>query len=242
MTVELRAFPRDDASSIGTSIEPVAFPYRMRLLRGSIHYANNKATLDNLRVVHGTTTMRTNGTCDLSPDGGWHLRLVDLAVDRVRLRGEDHDLETALPEALRRAITELKPGGPINLQGAVDFAKFSADGPLQTSWDVDVRMHQGSLQAGPKLENIFGLVRLTGSANGTRYSSRGELHLDSVTYKNFQFKDVIGPLWFDNNNVVLGHWGNAPRDKHPGIFPPTCSAACSPVTATSNSARCRTTT
>ncbi len=215
MTVALRAFPCDDASSIGTSIEPVAFPYRMRLRGGSIHYADNKATLENLRVVHGTTTMRTMGTCDLSPDGGWKLQLRDLAVDRVRLRGEDHDLESALPESLRRAITELKPGGPLNLRGAVDFAKFRADGPLQTSWDVDVEMHQGSLQAGPKLENIFGRVRLTGSSNGTRFSSRGELALDSVTYKNFQFTQVIGPLWFDNNNVVLGHWGNAPQGQSP---------------------------
>jgi len=215
MTVELRAFPRDDASSIGTSIEPVAFPYRMRLRGGSIHYADNKATLENLRIVHGTTTMRTMGSCDLSPDGGWKVQLRDLAVDRVRLRGEDHDLESALPEALRHAIAELKPGGPINLHGAVDFAKFTADGPLQSSWDVDVEMHQGSLQVGPKLENIFGKVRLTGSANGTRYSSHGELALDSVNYKNFQLKGVIGPFWFDNNNVVLGHWGNPPQGQTP---------------------------
>lgn len=206
MTVELRAFPRDDATSIGTSIEPVAFPYRMRLLDGSIYYSNGHAELENLRVVHGNTHMRTLGSCDIAPDGSWQLRLRDLAVDRVRLHGEDHELEAALPPALKRAITELKPTGAINLKGAVDFSKRGPAAPLQTGWDVDLFLHQGSLQAGPRLENISGGVRLTGWANGERYSSRGELALDSLTYKNFQFTNIIGPLWFDNNNVVLGDW------------------------------------
>ncbi len=211
MTVELRAFPRDDATSIGTSIEPVAFPYRMRLLGGSIYYSHGHAELEDLRVVHGSTHMRTLGSCDLSPDGSWQLRLRDLTVNRLRLHGEDHELEAALPEALKRAITELKPAGPINLKGAVDFSKRAPDAPLHTGWDVDLFLNQASLQAGPKLENIFGRVRLTGSADGTRYSSRGELALDSLSYKNFQFTQIIGPLWFDNNNVVLGDWGAQSR-------------------------------
>ena len=45
-------------------------------------------------------------------------------------------------------------------------------------------MFQGSLQVGPRLENIFGRVRLRGASNGTEFSSHGELFVDSVTYKN----------------------------------------------------------
>lgn len=213
MTVGLRAFPRDDATSIGTSIEPVAFPYRMRLLGGSIYYSNGLAELENLRIVHGSTHMSTLGSCELAPDGSWQLKLWDLAVDRVRLHGEDHELEAALPPALKRAIAELKPSGAINLKGAVNFSKRGPDAPLHTGWDVDLFLNQGSLQAGPKLENISGGVRLTGWANGDRYSSRGELALDSLTYKNFQFTNIIGPLWFDNNNVVLGDWTAQPQTK-----------------------------
>jgi hypothetical protein len=168
-----------------------------------------------LHFVHAGTHLHTLGSCDLAPDGSWQLRLRDLTVERLRLHGEDHELEAALPEALRRAVTELKPGGSINLKGAVDFSKRSPDAPLQTGWDVDLFLHQSSLQAGPKLENIFGRVRLTGWSNGNRYSSRGELALDSLTYKNFQFTQVIGPLWFDNDNVVLGEWNAGPRPPSP---------------------------
>jgi len=100
------------------------------------------------------------------------------------------------------------------LKGAVDFTKPGPTAPLHTSWNVDLFLDRASLQAGAALENIFGRVRLTGSSDGTRYASRGELDLNSLTYKNFQFTEVIGPLWFDNNTVVLGDWG--PQYRPPG--------------------------
>lgn len=207
--VALRAFPRDDSTSIGTSIEPVAFPYRMRLLGGSIYYREGHAELENLQLVHGGTKMHAQGACDLSPEGGWQLRLSDLRVDRLRLQGEDHELEAALPEALKRAVLELKPTGAIDVRGAVEFAKQNPNAPLHTGWDVNLFLFQNTIQAGPRLENLFGRVRLTGAADGPRYSSRGELALDSLMYKNFQFTQIHGPLWFDNHNVVLGDWGAA---------------------------------
>lgn len=205
-SVAVRAFPRDDATSIGTSIEPVAFPYRMRLLGGWIDYHDGHADLQQIHAVHGTTHMRAEGSCDIRPDGSWQLRLRDLAVDRLHLQDKDRELVAALPGALRRAVNELKPGGPINLKGAVDFAKQHPQAALNAGWDVDLMMHQGSLQVGPGLDNIFGRVRLRGSSSGAHYSSQGELDLDSVTYKNFQFTEVAGPLWFDNANVYLGAW------------------------------------
>ena len=218
-SVWLRAIPRDDATSIGTSIEPVAFPYRMRMRGGWIEYKDGHADLYQMRAVHGATEIRTGGECDLGPDGSWRLQLKDLSVDRIRLLGEDPELIAALPEALRRAIVELKPGGPINLKGAFDFSKATPQGPLHVGWDVDLAMFQGSLQCGPRLENVFGRARLRGSTNGPRFSSHGELFLDSLTYKNFQFTNIRGPLWFDNQNVYLGAQGplaaaNAVRPRH----------------------------
>jgi hypothetical protein len=81
---------------------------------------------------------------------------------------------------------------------------------LQTTWDVDLFLHQASLQVGPRLNNIFGSVRLEGTSQGPNYQSFGELRLDSLTYKNFQFTQVLGPLWFDNQNVYLGALPQAP--------------------------------
>ena len=206
-SIWMLATPKDDATSIGTSIEPVAFPYRMRLLGGQVEYQDGHATLHQMRAVHRNTEIRTGGHCDIQPQGGWELRLEDLRVDRIRLQGEDHELVAALPEGLRRGIAELKPTGLINLHGAVTVAKGQPQVPLYVGWHVDLFMHQGSLQAGPRLDNVFGRVNLRGAASGNQFSSHGELFVDSVTYKNFQFTDVSGPLWFDNANVFLGALG-----------------------------------
>ncbi len=205
--VSLRAFPKDDATSIGTSIEPVAFPYRMRLLGGWIDYEDGHAWLHEMHGIHGTTDVHADGNCQIQPDGGWQLELANLTADRVHLQGDDHELFAALPETLRRAVAELKPGSPINLSGAVTLAKVHPERPLFVGWDVDLSMFQGSLQAGPRLENVFGRVRLYGACSGPQFSSHGELFVDSVTYKNFQFTGVTGPLWFDNSNVFLGAVG-----------------------------------
>ncbi len=49
-SVWLQAVPRDDATSIGTSIEPVAFPYRMRLSGGWIEYQDGHAELHGIQA------------------------------------------------------------------------------------------------------------------------------------------------------------------------------------------------
>ncbi len=209
--VDVVAQSHDDAAPWGTSIEPVAFPYLMRIVDGAIHYRNGHADLETIYAVHRTTQIHTNGKCDLLAGGGWQLQLRDLSVDRVRLHGEDRELEAALPMALKRAVAELKPKGAINFSGNVDLVKSRPEAPLATGWDVNVFLHKASLQVGPSLENIDGRIRLTGSSNGPRYASRGELDLDSLTYKNFQLTNCAGPLSFDNDRAVLGDWGPQSR-------------------------------
>lgn len=211
ISVDLRAVPRDDATSIGTSIEPVTFPYRLRLMDGVIHYHEGHVELQNIHAVHRNTTVHTNGSCDISPDGRWELRLRDLTVDRIRLQGDDHELEAALPAALKRAVAELRPKNAINLAGSVNLAKAGPTAPLRTSWNVNVFLHEGSLQAGPALENIFGRVQLIGASDGAKFASHGELDLNSLTFKNFQFTRIQGPIWFDNNTVLLGDSGAQSR-------------------------------
>jgi hypothetical protein len=194
----------DELGSIGTSLAPVAFPYRMERLGGTVHYRDGHVELKDVHAEHRGTKLRTGGWCDFLPDGSWRLRLERLSVDRIRLHGEDYELVAALPESLRRAVGELRPTGPMNLKGVVEFAKAHPQAPLQTTWDVDLFLHRASLQVGPRLDNVFGAVRLQGSSQGPRYTSFGELKLDSLTFKNFQFTEILGPLWFDNERVYLG--------------------------------------
>jgi hypothetical protein len=200
--LKLCARPRSDVSSI----EPIYFPYRLDKFHGTIYYQDGHTELDGVEAVHGRTLVTTGGTCDITPDGGFNLRLKNLAVDRLKT---DHELVAALPEGLKRLVGELKPSGALSLHGNVEFAKQNAGAALESSWDVTFDVQQAALDAGVKLENLFGSVNLNGSFDGRRFSSRGELLLDAATYKNLQFTEVSGPLWIDNDHVLVGGWADA---------------------------------
>jgi hypothetical protein len=213
--VDLTVQPRGDATSLRTSIQPVAFPYRMEITGGSVHYRDGHAELLDVEAVHRNTQMRTCGVCSFKPSGGWQLRLEKFSADRLRLQGEDPELLAALPKPLRRAIGELRPSGPINLKGVLEFGKRGPNEPLVTGWNVEVFLTRSSVQVGPKLENVFGCVSLAGTSDGTHYASHGQLKLDSLSCKNVQFTQVLGPFWFDEHNVYLGAWPQPPHDGQP---------------------------
>ncbi|HEX3725418.1 MAG TPA: hypothetical protein VHV08_04215, partial [Pirellulales bacterium] len=230
--VDLDVQPRGDGNSLRTSIQPVAFPYRMEILGGSMHYHDGHVELKDLHGVHRNTHVHTAGHGELLPQGGWRLQLDKFAVDRLRLQGEDPELIVALPKPLRRAIVELRPSGPINLKGGLTFEKRIASEPLRTAWDVDLLLNRASLQVGPKLENIYGCVWLKGACEDARFASHGQLKLDGLTYKNFQFTQVMGPFSFDNDNVYFGSTGRPPVDGTPAgritalLFGGTVAADC----------------
>ncbi|HTU25485.1 MAG TPA: AsmA-like C-terminal region-containing protein [Pirellulales bacterium] len=198
MNVRLRAKPRAEISSI----EPIHFPYRLEKFSGTIHYEDGKTRLENVTARHGQTAISTEGTCDIAPDGAFRLHLVNLAIDRFLA---DHELVGALPEGLRRIVAELRPSGQINMHGNVEFSKgAAADAPLKTKWDGSIIAHQAALDTGCKLENVFGRLDMAGGFDGQQFHSRGELDLDSATFKNFSFNEIKGPLWVDNHSILLG--------------------------------------
>ncbi len=219
------ARPRPDT----TSIEPVAFPYRLEKLRGAIHYQDGHVEFDSIEAVHGRTLVSSGGYCDFLPDGRWSLQFKKLAVDRVKF---DHELVAALPEGLRKAALELKPNAPINVRGAFGFARgATANAPLTSQWELTVDLSQMTVDPGVKLENIYGAIHLAGAYDGERFYSRGELALDSVTYKNYQFTQVLGPLWIDNTRLLLGAWAESKQSRGPRsvtarIFGGTALADC----------------
>src|SRR5262249_5490706 len=154
--------------------------------------------------------------CEHSPDSQWHLHLERFNADSIRFDA-DRDLITALPLPLRKAADQLKPSGLINLHGTVDFSGSSpplvldgrpaaVPGPcrVRTDWrDLQVDIEQGTLHAGVDEQNIHGGAAFTGSFDpqrdeGQRLMSRGELNVDSLTWNNFQFTNITGPIWIDD--------------------------------------------
>ena len=197
-----------------TSIEPVHFPYRLEKLDSALHYRDGRVTIAHLKAEHGPVKLATGGYCEFPPGGRWHLHLEGLAADRVRF---DRELMQALPEQLKKSLAALKPGGAINVRGSFDLepGEYLAD-PARSAWDVRLGLNQASLDCGVKIENVHGTVHLVGSSDGKRFQSRGELALDSLHYKDYQFTQVMGPLWIDERQVLLGSWVARRLSETPG--------------------------
>ena len=60
-------------------------------------------------------------------------------------------------------------------------------------------MQQAGVDCGVRLENIFGSVTLAGGCDGRNCHSRGELAIESLTYKDRQLTRLMGPLWIDDD-------------------------------------------
>lgn len=203
LDLRFQLLPRPDL----TSIQPTPFPYRFDRVKGAVDFRNGHVEFNDLSAEHGRTTWRAKGSSSSVPEGGWHLRFDDLAVDRL---APDRDLLVALPERLRKAVMELKPEGQINLHGGLNFYQAAGMAAPEASWDLDVQFHGGSLDAGVQLESLEGGVRLVGGFDGTHAQSSGELSFDSVFWKDLQFTNVAGPIWIDDTRVILGKGAEVP--------------------------------
>jgi hypothetical protein len=192
------------------SLEPVAFPYRLERLRGdgqqpvfSFDSLANRVDFPLVRAQHGRTELSARGYCHYDDGGGWLLRFERLTADGMR--ADDGDLLAALPPGLKKVVTLLNPTGVINLDGRLDlWPSGLPESPLQSAWNLDFNVEQTSIQAGVLLENISGTVNLRGGHDGRQLHSAGELKLDNLTFKDFQFRSVLGPLWVDDARIILG--------------------------------------
>lgn len=209
---QLNVWTRVEPQGDTASIEPRFFPIRLEKLRGAVVYEDGHIDLQNLRAEHSRTVVSTGGTCDIV-GGGWRLDLTGLTVDRMRA---DRELVAALPDGLRGIVAELSPTAPMNMVGRLGFARSSPEAPIAADWDLTLDLHQAGLTAGVQLDSVEGAVRLVGGYDGQRAFSRGELAIDSLMFRGFQFTDVSGPMWIDNERVLLGgrvrpRPGDAPR-------------------------------
>jgi hypothetical protein len=195
---------RVDPHGESVSIEPVCFPYRLEAVRGRLEYRDGHAALRGLRARHGESRFAGHGECSLSPDGSWRLELRDLAADGL---DADQELLAAMPERLRRAVAPLELSGALYLYGTLGFARVAGpDSPIESWWDLDCGTHGGSLWTGVELHSVQGGARLTGRCDGTTAVCRGELAVDSVMWDDIQLTDVTGPIWIEDDRVLIGGW------------------------------------
>jgi hypothetical protein len=197
------------------SIEPVSFPYRLDGIQGSMVFHDGLVTFDQFRGQHGATTVSGKGSCAFLPDGKWELRFKKMEVSDLQLTRE---LIQACPGQLRKGLTQLNPKGSMYIAHGLFVLNRSLDPnePPRAAWDLVLGVQQGSIDCGIRLDNLNGKVNLRGHFDGKEHWSKGELDLDSVMYKGFQFAEVRGPLWINNEAVLFGspdYWKKPVREK-----------------------------
>lgn len=212
VSVSVLAEPQSET----TWIEPVPCPYRLEKLEGAMAYRDGRFTIARLRAEHGNVKLSAAGQCDFLPDGSWRFRVENLTVDQL---APDRELIQALPARIRKPLGGLNPSGPVNLRGWIELEHGAGDGALRSSWDLVLGFQGGSIDCGISLQNLCGEVTLAGGFDGQRMYSRGELSIDSLTYKDLQFTQLLGPIWIDDEQVLLGSWVDrtpaAPPDGSP---------------------------
>ena len=104
------------------------------------------------------------------------------------------------------AVAELNPSGPIYLRGGqVELARAAAARPIpSTQWNLEIGFQQVHVDFGLKLDNLSGALRPGGEYDGRTGTARGELDVDSLSYKDLQFTQVRGPIWIDDEQCCSG--------------------------------------
>jgi hypothetical protein len=198
------------------SLEPIPFPYRLEKLRGdgqqpviTFDSRESRVVFPLIRAKHGRTELSARGYCKYDEQGGWLLRFERLTADGMRA---DRELLAALPPGLKKVVTLLNPTGVINLDGRLDLAPSGfPESPLQSAWNLDINVEHSSIQAGVLLDDVSGKVNLTGGHDGRHLRSSGELAIDNFVFKDFQFTQVLGPLWVDDTRIILGTRAEQPQ-------------------------------
>lgn len=215
------------------SIEPVYFPYRLDQVQGQFQYQDGRvvfgADARPIHAVHARVPVAASGFCLFNDQGDWRLRFTRLSAERVRA---DRDLLVALPPRLRKVVGDFNPSGPVNIDGMLELSGGGVPGtPVRSSWDLDFNVQQTSLSAGVPLDNVSGSIRLVGQHDGAQLRCGGSLALDSVTFRDFQFTQVHGPLSIDDRQLLLGEF---PAHSAPARLPRKVTAKLSGGTVLAN--------
>ena len=208
--VRFTAQPLPDRSSI----EPVAFPYRLEKLQGTLFFAQNQIFWKGFRGEHGQVRVAADLFGRFQPDGAWQLEMENLFVDRLPL---DRELTKALPEPLKRAFVVLNPEGSLGLRGRWQLAQSAEPAATLTSqWDLRLTTVGGRVRPGILLENLHGGVELAGVWTGQDFALWGQLDLDSLIYHGCQLTEVRGPFWIDPQQVLFGPDAHTRRQQYLG--------------------------
>jgi hypothetical protein len=184
------------------TVKPSWLPYRLEEVVGVVQYHDGSFQFDRLQGLHGETSIELSGHFDRLPNERWKLGVSKLHVDQLRT---DHELVSALPKRLGRALSKLNLQGPVSISGAVGMdGVIGLDRPLFSEWSLDFDVEDAKIDCGVLLEHIRGQMHLAGSLGQNGHYSRGQLNVDSLVYKGLQLTQIRGPLSIDDEHLSIG--------------------------------------
>ncbi len=215
LVVKVRKLPASQsARGHSLSVNPLTFPYRVDNVSGAVTLSNDQLQIEKLRGSHGKVSLTTSGLARVSRDGPWQMDFRPLSVDRLRV---DDEFADALPPKMRQLLDNLQLSGPVSLEGKVQFAGNARNmAATRATWDLDVDLEDGQLNAGIPLEHLTGTVHLQGTAGAGGGHCSGNLNIDSMICQGLQLSNVQGPVWIDRERMVLGKRAQVAR---PGLPP-----------------------
>jgi hypothetical protein len=182
------------------SLTPSWFPYRWDQVSGRCELQNGQLVIRSLSGQHGTARLILDGAGHFG-SSGWGVTLSRLSLENARINGE---LASAIrPTRLRQAVIRSRVAGPVRVEGSMEIAG-QPNRPVTSKWNIYVDLENGSLDLGVPVRAIRGGVRLRGGYDGQHFNSSGALAVDSMLLNNVHLTRVHGPIWIDDNRILMG--------------------------------------
>jgi len=191
------------------------FPYPFQDVTGSFSYSNNEVGIAAFTARHDETRVSGAGQATCHPDGAVTIALSQFHVDDLT---PSPALRRALPQTLRDVIDTLEPSGRFSFHGPVKFYGDKARGGIVgADWELQVLLAGAALNAGLRVDDIHGEVKLDGRWTPRETMLSGRLDLDSLDIlTNHQITKVSGPFTLKDGVFKAGS-GRPQGDNEPRI-------------------------
>ena len=192
-------------------IRPQPFPYEIDIDEAVLSFNPNDPRYAGVQYceVHSFTgshdgaPISAKGSAELSSDGHWKVHLSDLTASQL---APDDELRAALPNSWRETVTRLHHRGRVSVHDSeIEFRGISgSEGNVTAAWDMQLELHDCTMDAGLEVQRLSGSIAARGSWNGFQLQNHGEIKLDSAEVLQMPLTRLRGPYSIDNDELVLG--------------------------------------
>lgn len=175
-------------------IRPLAFPYELTDLSGSLYYRDARLELVGFSARHGNSRFRlSRGIIDIAPDGGYYADLRELEGSPVY---PNDGFIANLPSDLRQVAAVLDSAKPIAFRShvIVSHAAESSQVP-DVWWDGKLWIKDATLNLGVPLRRATGIVAAVGRCDAGRLTAlRGNVVLQHAELFGQPFHNATAKL------------------------------------------------